>query len=848
MVRATSPKRRTSRIRPAARGVLGGLAFAMLASAPAGVAQTTQPQTHDAAKRDKIRTGVPEGFEDLVDPSQPFSSGLADGAVYIGVREGGRGVGDAVARLRADRLVFEDPRAVAALFPNLQNEQRLTEILAEGVDLTSAEVCVLGGDESCQAPRPRTLGFLFDPDRLELEILRPDDMIRPPDPIAPSHGGDIGATFSVNTRLSGYSADDNSDLNGSASFRAIAGRGRDSVFVNGALTSQGEAQIYQAGVQTYRGQRRYAAGIFRAGASEVALQQDIIGVQIESLPQLRESAPTSSSAPMIVLLPRDAYIDVARGAEILYSGFHEAGSHAIPTRAFPAGSYNVTLRIREKDGVSREETRFFSRLSGASSGGAGWNFVVGRTRDRDAFVDNRDDPRREGLIYSALQFQRPIANRFETRNTIGVLDQTPFLDTQISFPLGGAQASSTLRWSPDSHAAAARLSGRLERTSISAGLRYVETKASSDGAGAALTGYDGRQLQYDLSLSRPLPAVGGSANLYVRRFERETDGDRRETTSIGGGWNRAFDVGPARAVFTLGAQTDGDRGDAYIGLRFSRQNHDRSYSGSARYKNGWNNGGNDQGLQYSADASQRSNARARMQWRARLQLRGDEEALQQVGIGARMSTDAFVADARMDVKPEDGRINYAGGFQTALALSPAGLGLSSRTNMQSGVIVTAPSDAPDLSVRASGLSGERRLSGGGLFLPLGTFRTATLRARPASSEAAVGGFSPVEIRAFPGNIVHVHADVVRETSVFGRVLEPGGAPLANAVASVGGVKFTVDAEGYFVADLSTDAEEIVFRRKDGSVCALPIDLSNEASIIDLGDRVCSPDAAVDSRS
>ena len=839
MVHATSSKTRNRRIPIPALIVVVGLAITMLTNTPLGFAETAKPEAPKAKHSEKIQSGVPEGFEDLVDPDQPFSSGLADGAVLVGIRERGRQIGDAVARLEADRLVFENPQTVIAMLSNLQNEQRLVERLTSGVDLTSPQVCVIGSVENCETPPPRSLGFLFDPNRLELEILRPENMFRPPAPIAPSHGDDIGAILSFNTRLSGYNADESSDLNGSVSFRAIAGRGRDSAFANGALTSQGDVQVYETGVQTFRGQRRYAAGIFRAGASEVAPQQDIVGVQVESLAQLRPQSLTTTSTPLTILLPRDGYVDVLRGGEILYSGYHEAGSHEISTRAFPTGAYNVTLRIRDKDGASREETRFFSRSTGRSSDTASWSLVAGRTRSPDAFIGSDDDARREGLFYSALQFQKPVAGRFLTRNTIGVLDKTPFVDTQISFPLAGAQASSTLRWSPESYGVAARISGRLEETSISAGLRYVETTSSEDGVGASLTGYNGRQLHYDLSLSRPLPGVGGSANLYVRRFERDSDTRAQQTTSIAGGWNRAFDVGPARAVFSLGAQTDGDHSDAFIGLRFSRQSDNRTFSGSARFRGGWNNDREERSLQYSANASKRSKPRANTQWRANIRMRGDEEALEQVGIGGRLSTNAFNANARMDVNPDDDRLNYAGGFQTALALSPKGRGFSSKTNMQSGVIVTAPSNAPNLTVRASGISGERRLGGDGLFLPLRTFKTATLRARPATSNTAVGGFSPVEIRAFPGNIVHIHADVVRETSVFGRILNADGAPLTNAIASVGDVKFPVDPEGYFVADLSTKAEEIIFRGKDGSNCTLPIDLSSEASIIDLGSRICA---------
>lgn len=786
----------------------------------------------------QIKSGIPEGFEDLIDDSQTFSSGMADGDIFLAIRENGIELGNVIVRLEDTRLRFEDIDAFLNLLPALRNQTRLIEALGPGLDLESDQVCVIGDKSGCESPDQKTLRFLYEPNKQELDIFRPDNMILPPAPVAPSHESDIGAILSLNTRMTGYTSDAKTDLRGSASFRAILGRGRNSAFANGAITSGGDTQIYEAGVQTYRGDKRYAAGIIRAGVSDVAVQQDIIGVEIESVSQLRPNSGRTIMEPLTLLLSRDAYIDVLRGAEILYSGAHDAGSVEIPTRSFPAGSYNLTLRIRYDDSTTREETRFFTN-SASGSAGQGWRLVAGQTRSGDTLYSEDQPARKEGVFFGAFEFHKTLAGRLNTRNMIGILDQTPFFDTQLSSSFQGIQTSATLRWSPDAYGVSARASGRIKETSVSTGIRYTDITNEDDETTSALTGYFGRQVQYDASLSRRVPILGGNASLYLRHFERERDQNTESTSSLGFNWNKSFDVGLVRTVATLGAQTDGDRSDVFFGVRLSQQNQRNSYAATARANRSWSNNEAEDRLQYSASASRRSAARSATQWRSEVSMRGDEESVNRLGVSGRMSNRSLSGNARLGYQPDEQRTNYSGGVQTALAISPAGFGLTSQTGTQSAVLITTSQDMPDLSVRVSGNSGERRVGKSGTMMPVRSFTPAQIRGRPASATSAVGGFGPVEVRAFPGNVVHVRADVKRETSVFGRLIDRHGAPMANLVASVGDIKFTTDTDGFFVADLPVSARSIEFSREAVAVCSIEITLSKTSSIKDLGDRICT---------
>lgn len=836
MWRRAAPGQISGSVRFAGRAALAAAAFGALSLLSPAKAQDADVSASKDPEAARISSGIPAGFEDLIETSDHGAADLEEGALFLAVLEKGRELGNVIARLKDGVLILEAPGEFARLLPELRKAEHLVDSLGRGIDLESPQVCVIGAAAGCKQPNQDDIAFLFDPDRLELEVLRPKTMFAPPDPLAPSHIKDIGAIVSLNTRLSGYQAESGSDIRGSASFRAIAGRGRDSLFANGALTVEEGMQIYEAGAQTYRGTRRYAAGLFRAGASQVALQQDIVGIQIESQPRLRPVTEDAASKPIVVFLARDSYVDVLRGEEILFSDSLAAGSHEISTRRFPAGAYNVTLRIRTEDGATREETRFIFRENGRTEGAA-WNVVAGWTRDRNRsyFVE---DAREEGQFYTALQFQQSLKGRVHTRNTLGALGDVPFVDTQIDFPLGPAHANTSIRWSPDELGVAARLNGQIEKVSLSAGARYID--ATPSGEGAPTGGFLGEQRQYDVSLSRPLPWVGGSANLYARRYERRMAGGDDVSTNIGGGWNRSFDLGPARAVLSLGAQTDGEDSDAYIGLRLSRQEGRRNYTGMVRQQYNGGNAQADANMRYTAQMSQSSALRAATQWRAQLRLNGDDDGVDRIGLGARLSTQAFAADTRVDLKPGDsGRINYAGGFSTALALSPAGVGLSSRTGMQSGVIVTAAKDTPDLSLRANGNAGERHLSGGGVLLPLGTFRDATIRMRPASSDTVIGGLGAVSVLPFPGNVIHVRAEAVQQASVYGRLEGAAGAPLKDVILRAGDVKVKTDEQGFFVADLPTTTEELLVGDAEAPLCRLTIDISGAQSIIDLGDRVCT---------
>ena len=103
---------------------------------------------------------------------------------------------------------------------------------------------------------------------------------------------------------------------------------------------------------------------------------------------------------------------------------------------------------------------------------------------------------------------------------------------------------------------------------------------------------------------------------------------------------------------------------------------------------------------------------------------------------------------------------------------------------------------------------------------------------------------PVEIRAFPGNVVRISPAFLRQVSVFGRIVDAAVEPVGGAsILQQGKDPYRIDESGYFVLDIRADARALMVVGPEGNSCefSLPDDLAESPrSIVDLGVLVCTP--------
>ena len=112
-----------------------------------------------------------------------------------------------------------------------------------------------------------------------------------------------------------------------------------------------------------------------------------------------DAGQTGQGTPVSVVLSQRARVDAFRGAQLLSSTYLDAGLQAIDTRAFPVGSYPVTLRIIENGRVTRSETVAFSRTGGEDLGSDQWQWFMQTGR----IVDAPDGARGQDVVQAGVR-------------------------------------------------------------------------------------------------------------------------------------------------------------------------------------------------------------------------------------------------------------------------------------------------------------------------------------------------------------------------------------------------------------------------------------------------------------
>ncbi len=130
----------------------------------------------------------------------------------------------------------------------------------------------------------------------------------------------------------------------------------------------------QAGVMDSR-------DIFSNAGGNINLSQlplgKINGVRVGSTLSWFNMGKTSTGTPVSVFLSRDSRVDAYRDKQLLASFYLKAGSQELDSRAFPVGSYTVTLRIYENNQLIRTENIPYTRLGGVTPAISQWFLQAG---------------------------------------------------------------------------------------------------------------------------------------------------------------------------------------------------------------------------------------------------------------------------------------------------------------------------------------------------------------------------------------------------------------------------------------------------------------------------------------
>jgi len=340
---------------------------------------------------------VPAGFEDLVTGQRE----------RLDVRAFGRSAGLWPAWVTLDHIQLEDPAPVlAALGLSLSAQQALLPALSAPLPRDSHLACVHAQPQpGCgwRAPSedPQHVHAIFDEGDSAL-LLFPALRWLPRGPAAsdglhvPSEQAENALLHQQGLTLSGDGRAYALNAHGSAVLGVLRSGhlGGSWNYARHAWSGQASRDHLQVDDLYYRHDlaRRHYLQVGRMDRRNLASPQGgqfglgllplerFDGVRVGTTQAYVDVDASPGGAPLTVLLSRPARVDAFAGDRLLQSFYLPPGVSDLDTRRFPAGSYDVTLRIHEDGRLVRSETQPFVRGQDWGQPGLQWFVQGGRQR------------------------------------------------------------------------------------------------------------------------------------------------------------------------------------------------------------------------------------------------------------------------------------------------------------------------------------------------------------------------------------------------------------------------------------------------------------------------------------
>ncbi|KFD19485.1 TcfC E-set like domain-containing protein [Yokenella regensburgei] len=172
--------------------------------------------------------------------------------------------------------------------------------------------------------------------------------------------------------------------------------------------------------------------LFSNAGGNITLSQlpvgKIRGVRAGSTRAWLNPVQQSQGTPVTVFLSHDARIDARRGNQLLGSFYLNAGAQALDTRAFPDGSYTVSLAIYENNRLLRTEEVPFTRTGVTPFDRIEWFLQAGET-DNDT-----QDSSRSPVVQAGIRL--PVTSTIALTGGATVIRQHRFAENALDWSHG----------------------------------------------------------------------------------------------------------------------------------------------------------------------------------------------------------------------------------------------------------------------------------------------------------------------------------------------------------------------------------------------------------------------------
>lgn len=786
--------------------------------------------------------GVPAAFTDLARSHE----------VLVDVFFGGRKVGESRVLTRPGYVKFQDPAAVLAAIPNLDESAPLSGPLSGELPSNAALVCEDDTSRDCGEISPQSVGIIYDEEHFRvdvfinkrwLRVVRPTEQIYLPAPTAP-----LSLTTSAGFALSGTSQ--RSPLFNFQN-RTIVGLQNARLRFDSSYASKQGLLADEIVGEVDRPGRRYSAGLFWAPGVDLIGQRRILGAGMATQFDTRIDRDDVDGTPLILFLSQPSRVEILVDGRLVESRTYEAGNNLLDTSSLPAGAYSVQLRIHEASGALREERRFFAKNPQVAPQGHPVYY---------AYVGMLSNTRAGQLVSVSndLFYQIGAAKRLTTKLAVdGSLIGTPnkpiiTAGAWFMSPFARLRLSGLLSSAGDRGVLVQAMTGDTGRLNLNFDLRRIW---SHDGSPLIpfsnfVDSFDAAPVDSRALTGGSYTQISGSVGYRFGAAYFSVVGSLRKDPAL----PVEYSVGPninwsivSANGLQIGLQASGEltrnRTSGYVGVRMFYSSHRYSLTSTA-------------GARGTSDAEGRgaSSSRAVGDLTASLAFGGAEgpdgalaagltRELESTTAHAQASVYSRFGSARGDLVQElegKSRTQYGLSFQTGAAINREEAVVGGRNLEESGLIVSidgGPSDG-EFDVLIDGQPRGRVKAGARLPIFLRPYKSYSVRLRAVDAASVWYDSAVRQFTLYPGNVERARWHVEHVLTVFGKAVRADGTPVARAtITSRRGIGQS-NAEGYF--QMETSANELLsFKSPDVGDCVVKVDATlSDRDYASLGKVVC----------
>jgi Mat/Ecp fimbriae outer membrane usher protein len=785
-------------------------------------------------------SAAPKGFETLTEPQ----------TTLVDVFFAGRPIATTLGTYTENTITIANPLEIVRKIPDAKNSESIVTGLTGELNSNTALVCpeitekvsadarksILG---DCGRLSPKVAGIIFDESKFRLDVfVHPDFLFVKKLELArflPPSDSDGSFLTSFSGAMSG--ADDSKNTY-SVRNQTILGLGEGRLRLVNDYASTDHWIVDTVTGELDRNDQRFIVGAMRTRAMDTIGEFKMLGGRFTTTTDTRLDLGVGFGSQLVVFLPRDAQVDILKDGRLAATEFYQAGKTTLDTSRLPDGAYDVTLRIKEAGGVTREETRFYVKTAtlppadqplyyletgvllsedtppypelnkvGLIHGGTFWRLTENMGIGGDLLAgENIVVGEAKGLYLGRdmkLNLAGVVSSDLDLGATVGTTGEVWDVTYSLSLRRNWARdkTSTTAIFDPMGRSFT-QARGNLNYQWGEAQWSLQALSQTNDNAddtwswGPALTYPLFRTAEWSATMraeaTRSESETVATARFQIRFNEPRWSAsvtaaatDNNSETSASNDNEGASGDGAANVAWH---DLDYLPGDLTLGAGVSAVKRQRTLTGKADYTSRWG--------KYTFDVENNWGAAGSTRW------------------GSNITTSVLT----------DGNIVAFGG----------------RDRQDSGIVVSldGASNKAEFNVMINGAKKGVVKVGDRMPVLLSPYQTYAVRLEPAGGDFVSFDSENRDITLYPGNIVGISWSIDSIVAVFGRIIREDGTPVAFAkVDSTGKGTFTDDL-GYFQAELSKPGTFSV-RPTEGQACEIVVkSLPPDQDYADLKDLVC----------